>query len=88
MDKFTAFEIAEEAFAIASRELNNARHALGRSKSKANIARFADAEAAFEVRLAKCIAARDAYEDEIFTAKTMDLTAAAMTNEVQLEMLN
>ena len=87
MTKFEAFEAAEAKFDDAAREVNFARAAMRRSKSKATIARFVAAQSAFEVALSDCVAARDAYESEVETKGVLSMTLAAVSNETQLSFL-
>lgn len=55
-------DAAQEAFAPVSIELRNAREAIRRGKTKANLARFNAAGAAFDEALARCDRAHAALE--------------------------
>lgn len=86
MTKFEIFTAAEAAFDAAAQELKFARSALGRSKSKTNIARFVAAEEAFETTLASLIVARDAYHAEIENAEVIAAAEAAKFLDTQLSL--
>jgi len=79
---YAALNQTQDDFTLIARELDHARNAVKRSKSKANVARFIAAEDAFDAGLEICDAAyavvdaaREAEEDAAAVAEALALAA-------------